>query len=355
MLIISLLELSNGLQIDVTMPPSFRPRYTFDSVIGARQAKTSMSGGYYTCFLSNLTAENKNFLMMIDTGSTDTIFPSSTVNNYQGPSINPVIPPGSSLKSSTYGDGSWWRGYIVRTNVGLAGKNVNALAPIAVMVNQSTSPVFASGRPANGLMGLGFSALSSASSTPFSVMDAWFDQKVIPKNEIAFHGCPYSRESQSWIDFGNETPYVGCGNQSVTVNMPTKTYYNLDLQRILVGGNSLPFPTTFQSGSGSSRKYSILDSCTSLILLPLSTVNAFRTALRESGAFSQTFQSNLYFDQWIDGEILFSNLHLHIDYSLLPNITFEIATGRNDYNSTQLVLGPRQYIQIDTSGFCITH
>jgi hypothetical protein len=348
-----LLESLLAVYVDVSMPSPSKPRYDFNSLLGARLAKSPMSGGSYTCFLSNLTAQGKNFLMMIDTGSTDTILPSNVVNNYGGPTIDLAIPPDAVAKSSSYGDGSWWRGFILRTTVGLFGTSISGNVPIAMMVNQSTSPIFASGEPANGLMGLAFESLSSAPSPPFSVVDAWLEQRAISKNQIAFHGCPYTREAQSWIDIGNETPYTGCGNQSVTINMPYKSYYNLDVQGISVGGIPLPLPTTFQPMGNSRRRYSILDSCTSMILLPSSITLGFQDMLKNSTAFSRTLRTNFYFEQWINGDILMSNLQNHIDFSMLPNITFEIATGRKDYNSTKLVLGPRQYIQVDNDGFCI--
>jgi hypothetical protein len=80
-------------------------------------------------------------------------------------------------------------------------------------------------------------------------------------------------------------------------------------------------------------------------------VSTFITALKNSGAFSAAFSSNFYFEQWLSADVLMSNLAQHINFALLPNITFEIATGRSDFNSTQLVLGPRQYIQMDSRGF----
>jgi hypothetical protein len=342
----------NAVQMDIRLPQSNRPRYDLNSFLGARLARTTMSGGYYTCFLTNLTSQNKDFLMMIDTGATDTIFPSNVVNDYNGPVLDLSIPDGSTTTTSHYGDSSWWTGYMLRTSVGLYGTNVSGLSPVALMINQSTSPIFASGTQSHGLMGLGFQILSSVSSAPYSVMDAWFEQGSIPKNEVVFHGCPYRLESQSWIDFGNETPYKSCSNQSVTIKMPSKSYFTLDLQKFSIGGIEIPFPSTFQSGRNPFRKFSILDSCASLIILPSSLVSRIIETLKNSRGFSNSLSNNFYFDAWLKGEVLLSNLEPHIDYPNLPNITFQIATGSSEYNTTELVLGPRQYIQSDADGYC---
>jgi hypothetical protein len=55
-------------------------------------------------------------------------------------------------------------------------------------------------------------------------MDAWFNQGQIAKKQLAMHGCPYGRQSESFMDIGNDTPYTpgtGCGNWSATVGIPS--------------------------------------------------------------------------------------------------------------------------------------
>jgi hypothetical protein len=275
------------------------------------------------------------------------VLPAVGLNDYSGPALS--ISNLNSLPSVTngYGDGSYWSGPIVRMAIGLYGTNVTAHAPIGVMKQQSTSPIFASGRNYNGLLGLGFDALSSASYYPFSVFDGWVHEKSIASNTIAFHGCSYEFTNQSWIDFGNEIPYIGCRNNvSASIIIPQKNHYTVNITEIVVGSTNIELSGNFQQ-----FHYSILDSCTSVILVPQEIFDKFKEKLVDSNAFSNQLRSSLYFESWINGQILLSNLGRHVNYELLPNISFTLQTGRKDYETINLVLGPRQYIQKTSSGY----
>jgi hypothetical protein len=314
-----------------------------------KRLKTPITGGMYTCFLVDLTVQDKNFKVMIDTGSTDTVLPYSTINQYNGPTIDFPIDSNSTLKTKRYGDKSFWNGYIINIPVRLSNTNITAISPVAMITNQSSEPAFINGQPTQGLIGLGFKALSSSKDSPYSLPDSWFQSGQIPKNQFAFHGCPYSKENQSWIDFGNETPYIGCGDEMVYVKIPKQTFFTLDIHDFLINGQIVDKPTQFQT-EGVFDQYSVLDSCTSLIYLPKIIITNLVTQMIASGGFHQKLIGSHYFQNWIEGTVSVKLKH-KVNFDLLPNIGFQIATGRPDYEYVTLTIGPRQYIQIDIDGY----
>jgi hypothetical protein len=68
---------------------------------------SSVGGGFSTCYFVKITTEGNDFNCMLDTGSTDTILPQTTINNYTGPTISDSIPWYGSNLQGYYGDGSW--------------------------------------------------------------------------------------------------------------------------------------------------------------------------------------------------------------------------------------------------------
>jgi hypothetical protein len=97
-----------------------------------------LTGGFMTCFYLKLTVAGSTFSCMLDTGSTDTTLPGSGINNYYGPKLQ-ASQGSAETRSSTYGDGSWWDGFISRQTVQLTSTNISASnCPIIVMTKQST-------------------------------------------------------------------------------------------------------------------------------------------------------------------------------------------------------------------------
>ena len=114
-----------------------------------------MTGGSDTCFLAELNVNNDKFLVRVDTGSSDTVLPRPNLNNYVGPTVDIIIPADADIRSSQYGDGSTWTGYMVRLEAGMGV--TEGIVPLALMTSQSTNPIFSAGDDGvNGLMGLGY-------------------------------------------------------------------------------------------------------------------------------------------------------------------------------------------------------
>ena len=348
-MIIFLLLLINSIiavQIPLINPTQTPPGVT---LFGMMRQKVSLSGGHDTCFLAKLSVDKNEYLVQVDTGSTDTVLPVAGLNAYLGPTVNYTIPAGQDKSiNSLYGDGSFWYGYAARVNVSLVGTKAKGPAPVSLMTSQSTFPVFASGSLYQGLMGVGFEPLASQ-PYPYSVMDAWVQQKTVSKNQIAFHGCPYEREESSWIDFGNDTPYNGCQrNVRASILMPVKSYYTANLQEIKVNEVVTPLPRNFQI----SNRWSFFDSCTSNIMVPKAVLTAIQDQILSSDAISTNWIKSGYISQWLNAQVMIPFGQTELDFAVLPNISFTISTQAfNSPSNVTLTLGPRQYIQANTNGF----
>ena len=194
--------------------------------------------------------------------------------------------------------------------------------------------------------GIAFPSISrNSANKPATIIDGWYQSGVIPKNVVTFHGCPYSRESEAWIDFGNSTPYTACGNIQATVKVPSASYFNLNITDVTVNGSSIPLQSDFQT-----RLFSILDSCTSNILVPSYIYDFLRDQIVGYFGLSLDLQSSAEFDQFMNGEIRLELDESAFIWDKLPNISVTLASGFDQYSSVTLVIGPRQYIQVDETG-----
>ena len=128
----------------------------------------------------------------------------------------------------------------------------------------------------------------------------------------------------------------------------------MDIKAITIGGIDSPLPSSFQPGKGIQKVYSILDSCTSQILLPKSVFDDFVSKLKSSGAFSDTFIGyGSYYTSWFDGTSPGLTLEGHIDFDKLPSLAFVVASQTKAFKNITLEIGPRHYILQDkTLNYC---
>lgn len=220
---------------------------------------------------------------------------------------------------------------------------------------QSTDPAYLADA-AQGLLGLGYAPLSSAPSSPYTILDAWVLNGM--KNQIGYRACPYTMKSQSYMDFGNSDVYSACGTVGpvVTTLSPRKTYMTLDLKSISVAGAKTSLPANFQPFITSVvRTWSIFDSCSSLISIPAAPLLIFKSAILASGALPSFLNENQK-SQFLDGTIAFNAQSSTINWSQLPELSFELGvydpSAPTVSRTFQLVLGPRQYIQASEDGYC---
>lgn len=191
-------------------------------------------------------------------------------------------------------------------------------APIALATEQTVSPNFFD--DTGGLIGLAFPALSQFPTEPKTLFDAWVSRAGGSiKNQIGFYGCPYSLIEQSWIDFGNTEPMNDTYSSFVkaTAQSPALDFYNIDIRGILLGESRLSLPTSFQRGS-----YSIVDSCTTVILLPSKIANSFQKRILNSGGFDSLQLTDSMLISFILGEITVLCPSSVFKWELLPSLTF---------------------------------
>jgi hypothetical protein len=162
---------------------------------------------------------------------------------------------------------------------------------------------------------------------------------------VSFHGCPYSRESEAWIDFGNNAQYTDCGDVQATVKVPQASYFNLNITDVTINGSSIPLQSDFQSS-----QLSVLDSCTSSILVPSYIYEFLRDQMVGYFGLSLDLQSYEAFDRFMNGEIWLELDESAFIWEKLPNISVTLASGFDEFSTVTLVIGPRQYIQADPTG-----
>lgn len=325
---------------------------TYNSEGGSSRQSQKVTGSFSVCFLSTLTAQGKNFTVMIDTGSSDTTLAHTSLNNFVGKTITYTIPSGQTQDHyATYGDTSWWYGYLTSLQVAATGTDIIANAPIILMTTQSTSPLYADGINMDGLIGLGFKALSSSTSYPYTILDAWYQSGTMSKNQVAFHGCPYDSSSSAYVDYGNDTPYTSClPNGAAKVKLHGESYLNFQLLDVAISGKSVAMTSTTWKNGG----YSILDSCTSVTYVPTTVWTSLKTAVTTSGGLTGTLtSSSTIMNSWFNQKVSLTSSQLGPTWSKLPTLSFTLTAATDvSYQNVTLTLGPKQYIQKLTNGQC---
>ena len=246
------------------------------------------------CYTAQFNISGTVFNMSIDSGSSDMAVPYMGLNDYQGVTLSIPLTGITSQVYAIYGDKSGWIGYGKNISVGIPSTNSSSMAPVFLMTNQTNNPAFVDGQSnANGLAGIAFAAKSVLkNANPATVLDAWYQAGVIPKNEVAIHGCPGTLSEQSFIDFGNTAPYLRCNGGTcpkALVNITDPSLFNVNIEQIAVAGKVTNLPINFQNSSTS-----VLDSCTTVTILPQSIVTAVRNAILSSNGLTSSFLS-VYF------------------------------------------------------------
>ncbi|KAH6585586.1 hypothetical protein BASA50_001195 [Batrachochytrium salamandrivorans] len=319
----------------------------------------ALPGGFSSCYLISMEVQGTNFNVMVDSGSTDLTIPLAGLNDYDGPTIDTPRPLGGRNLSASYGDSSGWTGYGFQGSASISGTNITANnTPIIGMFQQTTNPVFTSGSTTSqGLLGIAYPVFASYNVAPATAVDAWFAAGAIPKNEIAFHACPYSLSSQSYIDFGNTQPTYACSSNGVPVvwaYSPVRSYFTLDIRSISINSSPVSLPSTFQTVSG-YRKWSLIDSCTSVLMVPKVVVSSLLAAVRSSGGIPSDLAASSYYSDFLNGNVgVIPNNAFH--WEKLPTLSFDITSDQmttvGSKNATfRITLGPKQYIQPDDNGY----
>ncbi|KAI9355682.1 aspartic peptidase domain-containing protein, partial [Zopfochytrium polystomum] len=281
------------------------------------------------------------FNAQIDSGSSDLVIPGSTLNNYSlsQPTYDikgktPVI---SGITQSFY-DGTWWTGNFYQDVVSLDGPRASAI--FAVMTKQSSTPV-TNGEDSQGLMGIAFDSLAVS---PLTVVTAMVQSGSFKSDAIGFRGCPATSDSPSVIDWGNEEKNLTCTQNGAPLGwaaVGSKSYYNLNVKSVAVAGKDITLPTDWQTSDTS-----IIDSCTTLLLLPSAVFDVFVAKIKATGELQAAGLSSTDVDDFLYSQ---AGLPMDVNYSKLPEISFSLD-GLNGEIIT-LILTGRGYIQGDGTGY----
>lgn len=288
---------------------------------------------------------------MVDTGSSDLALPNQGINGYTGPTLTETQPAGASTITASYGIGTW-TGFGVQGTVGLVGTPIQSNnAPFIAMQSQTSILTHS---VEQGLFGVAYDPLATYNVQPKTVMDAWMQSGVLNNDQIAFYGCPSNLMSQAYIDFGNTDPSLTCnpsGTPVAIAKSPSKDYYSIDLRAVTIGTNSVPLPATFQKVKNSlgSNTWTIVDSCTSAMMLPQSITQQLVNVMIASGGMPQSWSQKTLSD-FVNAKTAVSNANFN--YAVLPKISFDIAYAATGNSTFRITIGPRQYIQSTADGFC---
>ncbi|KAH6582318.1 hypothetical protein BASA61_008602 [Batrachochytrium salamandrivorans] len=327
----------------------------------------ALTGGYQSCYFVSMNIAGIQMSISIDSGSTDMAVAGAGLNNYNDAagvlSISKL--PNSPTSSGHYADGSWWAGFGIQSNVSLNGSTISAKnAPLVVMTAQSTFPIFVKGTGTpnqQGLMGIAYPSLSQFSFSPPTVVDAWYAQKTISKNEIAFHACPYDRIAEAYIDFGNDSPSIECNPSGAPIAWalsPSRSYFTMDVRNISVNDQMIILPKTFQTTDsgligGDIKAWSFIDSCSTLIHVPAVVNTALKQAIVASGALSSALTPTIV-ENLLSGTYAYS-ISSYINWTALPTLSFDIVSDQSVGGFSKIltiVLGGHQYLQCDQNTYC---
>ncbi|KAI9324790.1 aspartic peptidase domain-containing protein [Zopfochytrium polystomum] len=328
----------------------------------------ALSGGPLIrgCYTVDLVIQNQKFSVLLDSGSTDLLIPGTGLPAYPAtsPSYNYAGKTGiSGSVSTTFMDGSSWSGQFYKDDVSIVtsdGRTLRVSAPMAVMKDQTTNPTVTSGSGSNGLLGIAFDSIASYSGNPpHSFMSALVQSSIVSKDRVAFRGCPATSSTGSYVDWGAQaTDLATCKTSTDEIpgvlgwaKVVDSTHYSVDVRAITITtsagvATSVALPSGWQSGGANG--HSIVDSCTTVLVLPSAAQQALVQAVKSSGAFANSGLSAAGIDSFLTNLQAVSGV-TNIDYSLLPSITFTL-TGASS-GTVDVTLTGKNYIQGNGGGW----
>ncbi|KAJ7498927.1 aspartic peptidase domain-containing protein [Mycena latifolia] len=244
-------------------------------------------------YMANFTVGNTVYPVQLDTGSSDVWIKGAS-------SPLPNCTDTTTTFNLTYGIG-WVYGHIAYGPVQFAGISVTSQALLDV--SSANNPALGYG--ANGLVGLGFTSLSSidnvingtGASTGRSLLYNLFQDNPSEPNFIAFalqRSTDSSDTVQGSFSIGEYEPeYAAVMNATALSTWPVSSpsRWNVLLEALLVG-NTVVTPTTTVAGAPSNRAVVLLDSGTSYTYAPTAICDAIYSGV--SGA-----QYSATLGQWV--------------------------------------------------------
>ncbi|KAJ1555541.1 Beta-secretase 2 [Cladochytrium tenue] len=310
----------------------------------AGDATQTLDGGPLVtgCWRVPVVVGASTFNALVDSGSSDLAIPGPNLDGYdtQAPTYNPSgQTPVRSASRQTFYDGSWWQGDFYSDSVSLGG--AKAPATFAVIKFQS-QPAFTDGRSSQGLIGIAFDSLAQG---PLTVLSSMVKSGAISQDAVGFRGCPATTSTPSVISWGASTSSsLTCSSDTQAwVPLTGSTYFSVNVVGMAVAGSGVSLPS---SGWQPTNSPSIVDSCTTLLLLPDFALSALAAAIKSSGVLNKAGLSSLNVDKFLYGGY---GYRMNIDFSSLPEISFDLQGSGSSVVSLTLTGG--SYIQGDGRGY----
>lgn len=277
---------------------------------------TSLGQAAYT---GQVAIGGQPFTAIIDTGSSTLAVAGSTCTNC---GVTPSYAPGASAAdqhktaSAQYGDGSKWTGEVFTDGVQLGGAaNVNvAFASINSGAGFFRSLTGAGPAEYQGILGLGPDGALLAGTTSYA--DATFAAGTA--SVFAFHNCP--DKGTMWI--GGFDASAMASPAAVTPMVSGFPYWAVSVGAMTLGGAPI--------ASGSALGSAIIDTGTTISLIPTAAYNTLTTAIQASAGYKTVFGTQSLTDTSTMGCVNTTMTGAQIDAALPPlQITFPDASGNN--------------------------
>ncbi|KAJ3239693.1 Beta-secretase 2, partial [Chytriomyces hyalinus] len=246
-----------------------------------------------------------------------------------------------------YAGGASWKGGFFADTIDIGGSR--AIATFAVMYYQTPDNVVADGSWTQGILGLAYDALARAPVPPKTVFSSFVSNNIFTQDVFAFRGCPATSKSKSYLDFGATDDSLTCisTNQPLGwVQVTSKTYYVVNVLKVGVDGGEVGLPSDWQSDYD---RGSIVDSCTTLLILPKGVFDAFVAAIKKSGVLAKAGMSAAFQNAFLYQYTGMSSRYFNLDFASLPKISFVLQKA-DGAGTVTLTMSGFNYIQGDGQG-----
>ncbi|ORY45128.1 acid protease [Rhizoclosmatium globosum] len=215
------------------------------------------------------------------------------------------------------------------------------------MKHQNPSHPVCDGISNQGIFGIAYDGISRTQFEPRTVFSAYVAQLGL-NNVISFRGCSATSTSPSFVDFGNQNDALSCITNQSPLGWATiiaESYYVVDVVGVAVSGIPVAIPPVWQQDYGGS----IVDSCTTLLVLPSAIYTAFTTAIVNSNVLQNAGMSNAMVNSFVFGFTGIYAAYFPINFAALPTISFTLDSPTT--GTITLTLSGYNYIQPDGSGY----
>ncbi|KAI8840526.1 aspartic peptidase domain-containing protein [Chytridium lagenaria] len=313
------------------------------------------------CWNTLVTVDGINFTVAVDSGSSDLVLPGQDLPYYTGPRFptSRNQPLFRTTVRTNFADQSSWYGRIFNGLVKVAGLKV--IAPFAVAESQSENPTAMDGVYSQGLLGLAYDTLSVNQVTPLTFLTAMVSNRTLLHDRVALRGCPASSNSTSYIDWGAEDPTLTCPIFSPTqtttssfTSIPSplysepnlawakvtqKVHHTVSVTKVSIDGKEIT-NERFQADA-------VVDSCTTLLLMPTFIVNALVNAVNASNVLQDAGVSEYAGRRFLTDLYSLSMSKYTLNFTRLPSFSLHLPSTAG---IIQLTLQGSDYIQSDGQG-----